>query len=220
MDDDLQHPPEEIPKLLEKLAGDCEVVYGTPDREQHGLWRDIASRVTKASMAKVMNVDMAHRASAFRAFRSDIRKSFENFHGPFVSVDVLLAWGTSSFSSVEVRHQSRPSGVSGYTFGKLVAHALNMMTGFSSFPLRVATFLGFVLTVFGAGILAYVVGRFLFQGSVVRGFPFLASIIAIFSGTQLFALGIIGEYLGHVHSRSMARPMYIVRESTAPSEEK
>jgi undecaprenyl-phosphate 4-deoxy-4-formamido-L-arabinose transferase len=93
----------------------------------------------------------------------------------------------------------------------LVTHALNMMTGFSTLPLKIASLVGFAFTAFGAAILVYVVGRYLIFGGSVPGFPFLASIIAIFSGAQLFALGIIGEYLARMHLRSMDRPPYVIR---------
>jgi len=88
-----------------------------------------------------------------------------------------------------------------------------MMTGFSTFPLQVASIVGFVFTLFGVGVLTYVLARYLLHGSSVAGFPFLASVVAIFSGAQLFALGIIGEYLARIHFRIMDRPPYAVRES-------
>jgi undecaprenyl-phosphate 4-deoxy-4-formamido-L-arabinose transferase len=96
---------------------------------------------------------------------------------------------------------------------KLVAHALNMATGFSTWPLRLASLGGFLFTLFGIGIFLYVLLRYLLQGTPVPGFPFLASIIAIFSGAQLFALGVIGEYLARIHLRGMERPTYAVRET-------
>src|SRR5439155_13146346 len=111
----------------------------------------------------------------------------------------------------KVRHDPRAAGVSNYTLGRLLLHALNMMTGFSTWPLRLASMAGFAFTLFGAGVLVYVVGRYLIQGTPVQGFPFLASIIAIFSGAQLFALGVIGEYLARMHLRGMERPTYAVR---------
>ena len=95
---------------------------------------------------------------------------------------------------------------------------MNMMTGFSTVPLQFASLVGFFFTLFGAGVLAYVLGRYLVQGGSVPGFPFLASIIALFSGAQLFALGIIGEYLARMHFRMMERPSYLVRE-TVPSKD-
>jgi undecaprenyl-phosphate 4-deoxy-4-formamido-L-arabinose transferase len=214
MDDDLQHPPEEIPKLLDKLAEGYDIVYGTPLREQHGVWRDLASKLTKLALQSATGAEIARSVSAFRAFRSQLREAFVNYQSPFVSVDILLTWGTTRFAAVPVRHEARQSGKSNYTFRKLVSHALNMMTGFSSAPLQLASMVGFVFTLFGICILLFVIGRYLIQGGSVPGFPFLASIIAIFSGAQLFALGIVGEYLARMHFRMMERPPYVVRTQT------
>jgi glycosyltransferase involved in cell wall biosynthesis len=213
MDDDLQHPPEEIPKLLEVLASGYDVVYGTPEAEQHGLGRDFASGLTKLALQNVMGAEIARQVCAFRAFRAQVAKAFAHYEGSFVSIDVLLTWGTSRFAATPVTHRPRAQGTSGYTFRKLMTHAMNMMTGFSTMPLQMASLIGFVFTLFGLVVLAYVVIRYLAQGGSVPGFPFLASIIALFSGAQLFALGIIGEYLARMHFRSMQKPPYVIRES-------
>jgi undecaprenyl-phosphate 4-deoxy-4-formamido-L-arabinose transferase len=214
MDDDLQHPPEEIPKLLAKLAEGYDVVYGTPLKARHGFWRNLASDITKLALRSAVGAGIARQVSAFRAFRTSLREAFSTFDGPFVSIDVLLTWGTTRFASVAVRHDPRPVGISRYTFGRLVTHALNMMTGFSTFPLQVASLIGFSLSLFGLGVLGYVVGRYLIYGGSVPGFPFLASVISIFSGAQLLSLGIIGEYLARMHFRMMGRPTYVAREAT------
>ncbi len=211
MDDDLQHPPEEISRLLEKLAEGYDVVYGTPLQERHGLWRDLASHVTKLALQGAMEVGMARNVSAFRAFRTQVRDAFINYEGSFVSIDVLLPWGTTRFAAVRVRHDPRRLGVSNYTFRKLVLHALNMITGFSTWPLQMASLIGFGFTLFGIAVLIYVLARYFILGGSVPGFPFLASVIAIFSGAQLFSLGIIGEYLARMHFRSMGRPSSVVR---------
>src|SRR5262249_17377223 len=132
----------------------------------------------------------------------------------FVSVDVLLTWGTTHFHAIRVKHAPRAAGESNYSVGKLVAHAWNMMTGFSTAPLQLASITGFFFTLFGIGILAYGLARYLLQGDPVPGFPFLASVIAIFAGAQLFALGIIGEYLSRLHFRMLDRPTYTVGATT------
>jgi len=214
MDDDLQHPPEEMPKLLAELGEACDVVYGTPEREQHGLVRDLASQIAKLVLQGAMGAETARKVSAFRAFRTDLRDAFAAYRGQFVSIDVLLTWGTTRFRAVRVRHDARAEGVSSYTWRKLLTHALNMMTGFSAFPLQIASVVGFAFTLFGMGILVYVLARYLVSGVSVQGFTFLASAIAIFSGAQLFALGIIGEYLARMHFRIMDRPPYAVRTQT------
>jgi glycosyltransferase involved in cell wall biosynthesis len=212
MDDDLQHPPEEIPKLLAGLERGYDVVYGTPEQERHGLRRDFASWVTKLALQNVMGAEIARQVCAFRAFRAQVAKAFAHYEGSFVSIDVLLTWGTNRFAVIPVKHVARKQGASGYTFRKLLTHAMNMMTGFSTLPLQFASVVGFAFTLFGIAVLIYVVGRYFVNGGSVPGFPFLASIIAIFSGAQLFALGIIGEYLARMHFRSMQKPPYVVRD--------
>ncbi|MCZ6673055.1 MAG: glycosyltransferase family 2 protein [Verrucomicrobia bacterium] len=213
MDDDLEHPPEEIPKLCEKLREGYDVVYGTPGKEQHGLWRNIASRLSKLVLQSVMRREIARHVSAFRMFRTGVRDGFANYQGTFVSIDVLLTWGTARFAAIVVLHSRRRFGVSNYTLLQLLTHAANMMTGFSTLPLQLASLIGFTLTIFGFGVLLWVVGRYLIEGVSVPGFAFLASTTAIFSGAQLFALGIIGEYLARMHFRMMERPPYVVRSS-------
>jgi len=215
MDDDLQHPPEEIPRLLEKLAEGHDVVYGTPREEQHSLWRLVASRLTKLALQSVMGAETARKVSAFAAFRTHLREAFATYDGPFVSIDVLLTWGSTRFAATEVHHHRRSVGTSHYTFRMLVTYAITMTTGFSTLPLQFASLVGFAFTIFGAGVLVYVVGRYLIQGTDVPGFPFLASVIAILSGAQLFALGIMGEYLARMHFRMMQRPPYSLQSTTS-----
>ncbi|MBA4384149.1 MAG: glycosyltransferase [Anaerolinea sp.] len=211
IDDDLQHDPALIPVLLAKLNEGYEVVYGSPAAEKHGVWRDIASVITKATLSTVMNAKSARHVSAFRVFYTYLRDAFVNYQGPSVSLDVLLTWGTSRFSYVEIPHHKREIGASHYTFRKLVTHALNLLTGFSTIPLRLATGTGFLFLFLGIIILLFVLIRFLLQGGVVPGFTFLASVIVIFSGVQLFTLGIMGEYLARMHFRLMDKPTYIVK---------
>jgi glycosyltransferase involved in cell wall biosynthesis len=217
LDDDLQTPPEEVPKLLARLEEGADVVYGIPQRQSHGLLRDAASTITKIALQSAMGAETARKVSSFRAFRTHLRDAFAMYAGPFVSIDVLLTWGTRSFGAVPVQNDPRTIGVSNYTLGKLVAHAMNMMTGFSTVPLQAASIVGFSCTLLGIGILAYVVGRYFLEGDPMPGFPFLASVIVIFSGAQLFALGIIGEYLARMHFRMMDRPSYAVLNTTADS---
>jgi len=210
MDDDLQHPPEEIPRLLARLQEGFDVVYAAPKAEQHGFLRALASRITRLALSTAIGSDVAKNVSAFRVFRTQLREAFADYQSSFVSIDVLLTWATTRFGAITVPFQPRRSGSSNYTFTKLVRHALDMMTGFSTMPLQLASLIGFSCTLFGIGVLFYVVGRYLLEGSI-PGFPFLASIVAIFSGAQLFALGVIGEYLARIHFRTMNRPVYVVR---------
>lgn len=214
LDDDLQNPPEEIGRLVERLTDDVDVVYGWPLSEQHSLWRSAASQVTKYALEEAMGATAARSVSAFRVFRTDLRRAFERYQSPDISIDVLLTWATTRFAMIRVKHDPRTQGRSNYTFGRLMHHALNMMTGFTTRPLRVASLIGFIFTIFGVVIFIVIVVRNVIEGDAVPGFPFLASIIAIFSGVQLLILGIMGEYVARMHLRLLERPSYIVAETT------
>ena len=108
----------------------------------------------------------------------------------------------------------RGSSANPATLGRLIAHAMNMMTGFSTLPLQLSSVIGFTFTLFGTFTLVIVLVRYFLHGVAVPGFAFLASLISIFSGAQLFALGVMGEYLSRMHFRMMERPPYAIRSKT------
>ncbi len=209
MDQDLQHPPEEIPLLLAKLEEGYDVVYGTPRKLPQGFWRNVMTASIKWILAKVIGLPSVRNVSAFRAFRTNLRDAFANFQSPSLILDVLLSWGTTRFTSVQV---SIPQAErTNYNFRMLVRTAMLILIGYSTLPLRFASWIGFVMTIFGLGVFIYVLTVYFTAGSL-PGFPFLASIIALFSGAQLFALGIFGEYLARMFDRSMDRPPYVIHE--------
>jgi undecaprenyl-phosphate 4-deoxy-4-formamido-L-arabinose transferase len=158
-----------------------------------------------------MGPNVARQISAFRAFRTELREAFANVPGPYVSIDVVLTWGTTRFAAVPVSHDRRLIGDSNYTLGKLLTHALNLITGLSTLPLKIASAFGFGCVLFGMLLLVYILGRYLVDGRGVPDFPFLASAIALFSGAQLLTLGLIGEYLARMRSEIMERPPFTVR---------
>jgi glycosyltransferase involved in cell wall biosynthesis len=212
LDDDLQNPPEEIPKLLATLEQGYDLVYGVPIEKQHGFMRNLAQRLTTVALRAAIGSDIASKVSAYRVFQTRLRNAFADYQGPNASLDVLLSWGWRNVAAVPVVQLPRAEGRSSYSFGRLATHAFNVLTGFSTRPLRVASLVGLVFTLFGFAVLVLVLARYFIEGNPVPGFPFLASIIAIFSGVQLLTLGVIGEYIARMHVRIMDRPAYAVRE--------
>lgn len=210
IDADLQYPPEEAPVLVSRVEQGYDVVYGTAGKRTEGIARRFASWIGRGVIRSAMGVDVTF--SSYRAFRTNLREGFAGFGGPYVSIDVLLSWSTKRFDSIPVTQSPRREGRSSYSWGTLFRLGLTMLTGFSTRPLRLASLIGFAFTVVGFGLLLYVLVAYIVSGRVVHGFPFLASIISIFAGAQLFALGIIGEYLARVHMRVLDPPTYVVRE--------
>ena len=213
LDDDLQHPPEMIPRLLDTLEAEgADVVYGWSATVKRAWWRRAGSATVRRIVATALDVPSAEKMGAFRAFRTQLRDGFDGPLGPAVSIDALLGWSTTNFAFVEVDHHERAEGTSGYTFRKLFRFAIDTFTGYSVLPLRLVSYLGLAASLLGLALLAYVLVGFLVRGSAVAGFPFLASMIAIFSGLQMLSLGIIGEYLGRMHLRIQRRPTYVIAE--------
>jgi glycosyltransferase involved in cell wall biosynthesis len=209
MDDDLQHPPEEIHKLLEPLEHGNDVIYGIPEKMPHSWWRNAFSYLMKRFLFIAMGVKNVRDFAAFRAFHTQLRDAFAGYQNPNVIIDVLLSWGTARFTTVFVDEKPRQAGRSNYNFFKLFQYTMVVLTGFSTLPLRIASIVGFLFTLFGIAIFIFVLVSYFIDGSV-PGFPFLTSMIVLFSGTQLFALGIMGEYLARIFDKSMDRPAYVI----------
>lgn len=214
IDDDLQNPPRAVPVLLAALTDDVDLVYGRPKQEQQGLLRNVASRTTKRAMSTALGPDVYPRSSAFRLFRRELVEAADSVHDPYISVDVLLSWGTNHITDVEVDFDQRTSGQSGYSARRLVRHAINMITGYSARPLRWMSMFGLGCAMLGFVMLLYVLGQFVFGDVDVAGFTFLAAAITLFSGVQLLSLGLLGEYIGRMHFRSMGKPPYVIRATT------
>ena len=212
IDDDLQHPPEEIPRLVSKLSEGYDVVYGRPAARSHNVWRNISSRIFKSTLKVVLGAEMGAQSSAFRAFRTILRSGFTNFTDAELSIDVLLSWSAARVTHILVDHQERHVGKSGYSLRKLMSLAFNMLIGYSTLPLRIASIVGLTTSLLGICMFFYVLIRRLLQTTYVPGFAFIASEIALFAGLQLFAIGVIGEYVARLHFRTMGKPPYVIRE--------
>lgn len=211
MDDDLQHLPDQLPILLAPLDDPhVDLVYGVATEEEHGWFRSLASRSVKAGLA-LAGVPNAKDVSALRAFRTDLRDAFDHVNDPFVSIDVVLSWATTAVRRAPVQMAERTIGASGYTLRKLVGHTFNMATGYSILPLRLVTWLGLLVSVFGVVALVSVLALYWAGVVQVAGFTTVVAMLAVLSGAIMLSLGILGEYLGRLHVRSMQRPAYLIR---------
>jgi glycosyltransferase involved in cell wall biosynthesis len=213
LDDDLQYDPKELPLLLARLNEGYDVVYGKERERHHSMGHNVGSALLRLGLSVALGAEIARIVSPFRVFRTKLRETFKDNQSPWVILDVFLLWGTTKFGCVEVGHHERSDGEkTRYTARKRFIQAFDLITGFSTLPLKIASWVGFFFTLFGVGLLAYVLGVYFLIGGTVPGWVFLASTIAIFSGAQLFALGIVGEYLARMFTRIMERPPYAVAE--------
>jgi undecaprenyl-phosphate 4-deoxy-4-formamido-L-arabinose transferase len=212
MDDDLQHPPEEIPKLLAALDESNELAYGVSRVEEHGFARSAASRAVKWTLLRGVAIESADSISAFRAFHTYLRDAFEGLSGRDINLDVALSWATTRAVGVTVDMQERTVGRSNYTTKLLVRHAINMILGYSAAPLRFVIYLGLGCGALGVLLLAVILVQYFTGATSVAGYTTIVSVVAIFSSAQLVALGVLGEYIARIHSSGVGRPTYVVRE--------
>ena len=219
MDDDGQHAPADIPRLVDTLRSRKKerIVYACPLRENRGLFRSWASKSIKLWVNYFLGVRGTTSIASFRCFETSLREMFADYSGSDVFVDALLSWGSASIS-IPTQLRNRKDGESSYTLGKLISHAMNLITSFSIVPLRFACLCGTFFSFLGVLLLLVVGIRFLYLGREVPGFILLITSLVTFSGIQLLTLGIFGEYIGRIYMRQMHRPQYVLASSE--SEEK
>jgi undecaprenyl-phosphate 4-deoxy-4-formamido-L-arabinose transferase len=213
LDEDLQHSPDDVPALVEASRRVNGIAYGRFAAPRHDPWRNLTSRMARTLLAWYVGPGVASHASAFRAFPARLRDAFATYRGERVAIDVLLSWSGAPFVTVDCPHAPRNEGHSGYTLRKLLVYLSDLLLGYSVLPLRLASLLGLVTVAFALIVAAWVLYIRLRYGSVVPGFAFLGLTIAVLSGTQLLALGMIGEYLGRLYFHALGKPQYVVAES-------
>ncbi|MEG0027771.1 MAG: glycosyltransferase family 2 protein [Aurantimicrobium sp.] len=211
MDDDLQHSPEDIPAMIASLESkNADVIYGVSTREEHGFVRSLSSRLAKA-MFKTLGVTHGGDISAFRAFTRELVPLFNNVQSPVVSVDVVLSWGTKRISTCPVDMKLRETGSSGYNLISLSKYMMNVVLGFSTFPLKLATWVGAISSLLALIFGVYTLVMYFAQGISTEGFTTIAILIAFFGGVQLFSMGVLGEYLGRIFMKQIGQPPYNIR---------
>lgn len=210
MDDDLQNPPEEIPKMLAHIKKHgLDLVYGCPNTRNHAAWRNVGSNIVWHFYRTVFRNPVT--PTPFRIMRHQLAQSVMFYDLNFTYLDGLLAWCTSRIAGVEVEHHPRAQGSSGYSLGKLLSLALNLYTNFSLIPLQMVSALGFVTATSGFLVGIYYLFQYLASSIVVPGFASTIIAILILGGAQLLALGVIGEYLGRLHLNVNRKPQYVIR---------
>lgn len=223
MDDDLQHPPSEIRKLIDTMEkSGYDVVYGNYVVKKHNIFRNWGSALNDRMATHLMKKPRELYFSSFKAIRSFIAKEILQYAGAYPYIDGLIFRSTDNIGSVSVDHREREVGVSNYTFRKLVRLWFNMFTNFSILPLRMVTILGFFMSFVSFVFAAYVVIERHSFSIIQQGWASIMVSIMLLSGVQLASIGFLGEYLGRTYLTVNQTPQYVIREvvSIASPEEK
>jgi polyisoprenyl-phosphate glycosyltransferase len=213
MDDDLQNPPSEVRRLVEQLEAGFDVVYSRYERKQHHWFRNLGSwlndRVANVMLRKPRNLYL----SSFKALSRFVVNELVKFDGPFPYIDGLILRITRNFKVVTVEHHQREVGASGYTLAKLIKLWVNMFTSFSILPLRVTSLFGLLVAGVGVALaVAFALER-LRRPDLPLGWASIMVCVLLLAGVQLFALGMLGEYLGRLFLKVGGEPQFVVRQT-------
>jgi glycosyltransferase involved in cell wall biosynthesis len=212
LDGDLQHPPEEIGKLVEKRDEGFDVVYGLRGTRQDSAFRVVASRAMQWGMRSLMDVELPPDVSTFRLMSAPIARLVAALPERRKFFSALLVWSGARIGTVQVRHEPRHAGRSHYNFTKLVNHTFDLLVGFTGKPLRYIGTLGLAIAVVGLVFGAWVIARKLIWNYGLIGWPSLFAAVVILGGVQLIATSVIGEYISRIYVQAQARPPYNVAE--------
>ena len=212
MDGDLQHPPEEIPRLIAKKEEGYDVVYGVRRQRHDSAFRVAASRAMQWGMRSMMEIELPNDVSTFRLMSAPIARLVAALPERRKFFSALLVWSGARIGSVNVKHEARHAGASHYGFTKLLNHTFDLIVGFSSKPLRYIGTLGFGFAALGLCLGAWVIARKLVWDYGIMGWPSLFAAVVILGGVQLMATSVIGEYIARIYVQAQARPLYTVAE--------
>jgi undecaprenyl-phosphate 4-deoxy-4-formamido-L-arabinose transferase len=213
IDDDGQNPPAEAVRLWQyALVGRLDVAYGHYAEKKHSLWRNAGSWLTNRMTDWALDKPAGFYLSSFRCVTAFVAKAATTNNGPFPYIDGLLLQTTQRIGSIEVRHEERQAGASGYTLRKLMRLWASTFINFSIMPLRIATILGLGMAAAGFAGIGVVFFWWLTDKGPAFGWGMLMAALLTFSGVQLVLLGVIGEYIGRMFLTVNQRPQSLVRE--------
>ena len=220
LDADLQNPPEEIPKLVAKIREGFDVVGTVRQNRQDTLFRRLSSAIVNKVVQKSTGVLMHDYGCMLRAYRRPIVRAMLQCHERSTFIPILANSFARATTEIEVSHAQRDSGTSKYNVWKLISLQFDLLTSITTFPLRVLTVVGVLISLLGMGFGVFLLVMRLIRGSewAVQGVFTLFAVLFIFVGAQFIGLGLLGEYLGRVYYDVRARPRFFIDKITGRGE--
>ena len=212
IDSDLQNPPEEINRLLNAFTDEIDLVVTIPRKRQDSSIRVVGSKVLHSFAQLLFGNSFKLNLSSFRAMRRSVIEKIEQCQDRSRYMAVLMSWMGIPTVRVEVDHNLRKTGQTKYGILPLLRLTWDLITGYSSFPLRLVTYLGLIGASMGFAIMVFLFYQRLVSGILIEGFVVLSAVFSFFAGVQLLSIGFLGEYLGRIHLQIQNRPDYIVHK--------
>ena len=211
IDADLQNPPEEIPKLVAKIEEGYEVVGGYRKQRKDSIFRKLPSLIVNKITSRLLGVKLKDYGCMLRAYRRNIVDYMNMCTESSSFIPALGNMFARRIAEVEVGHQEREKGTSKYSLFKLLRLNFDLMTNFSLAPIQLIGFLGVIIAALGLGFALFLHVRRVIVGPEMEGTFTLFAILFVFIGIQIFALGVIGEYIGRIYQEVRRRPRFIIK---------
>ena len=219
IDDDLEQNPRDIVLLYEEAIEGRDLVYGVFEERSHSVWRNFTSHCARELFTLAIP-SLNYEYTSFRIIKSSIAKELQQFDSPYPFIDGYLSWITNNYSTVKVSHSERESGVSNYTFSKLLRHTINISISFSEIPLKLSSWVGGFTSMFGLIWLLVILLQRVIGTVTVSGYASTMAAILFIGGIQLIVLGVIGEYIYRINFKTSKKPLYLVGQKVSNGRKK
>jgi dolichol-phosphate mannosyltransferase/undecaprenyl-phosphate 4-deoxy-4-formamido-L-arabinose transferase len=216
MDDDLQHPPEQLPVLIRALEQrpDIDCIFASFRKKRHSLLRNIGSGIQRRLNEILYGQPRGIKMSGFRIMRRCVAEAVCAHRTVRPVVGPLILRSSRRLANVETEHYARPWGRSGYSFARLIRVSFDVVISASTFPLQAVSMLGFASAFGSFGLGAFYLARYLITGYGVAGFATQVLLITFYGGMMLLSIGLLGEYLIRILAEVTRPPRYVVRNQT------
>ena len=216
MDDDLQHPPEELPKLIEALEDDPKIdcIIGKYESKSHGIIRNLGSKLVGFLLRRLSGRPKGLKTTSFRAFKRPVGEAILAHRTVRPVMGSLVLMSTNRIKNVTVEHHARPHGNSGWGFGKMVLATKDLVFNSTTWPLRSFIYMGMItaISAFLAG--GFMLVSYLYGSITVPGYTSLILTMLFLGGIQLAGLGMMGEYIDRILSEVQSPPRWVIAESS------
>jgi undecaprenyl-phosphate 4-deoxy-4-formamido-L-arabinose transferase len=211
LDADLQNPPEEIPRIVEKIDAGHDVVGTIRQNRQDPKFRKMASRIVNSITNRITGLQLNDYGCMLRGYRRDIVNIINQSFESTTFIPALAQKFAVNPVEIPVMHSERQHGTSKYSFFRLIRLNFDLMTGFSLYPLQAVTMIGMAVSILSFLFVLFLLLRRLVVGPEAEGVFTLLNINFFLMGITMSCVGIIGEYIGRIYSEVRKRPRYVIR---------
>ena len=212
MDDDLQNPPEEIPKLIDEMKKGYDSVIGALEVKQDSAFKKTGSLLIRYLLTRIFDKPKEMKLSSFRIIKRTVTDEIKALNTPYPFITGMLLSITINIGNVTVKHEARKHGRSNYNFAKLIQLAFNLLINYTTLPLRILTMVGILISTLSFCMGLYFVIKKLMLNIAVPGWTSLIVLLSFFNGLLLIILSLIGEYLGRIIGEISNKRQFVIKE--------